>query len=96
MNELELYRERIDRIDDELVALLAKRMELVALIGKYKRTEHLAAYDANRWSTVLTARINLGESLGLSRAFVAELYELIHRHALELENSIDFCAERPR
>ncbi len=42
------YRQQINEIDDQIVALLEKRMDVAAGIGEEKRRKGLPAYDAAR------------------------------------------------
>ncbi len=46
--ELNALRERIDAIDDELIALLEKRMDVAARIAAYKEKNGLPVLDRSR------------------------------------------------
>ena len=46
--DLSHYREQIDRIDDELIALFARRMETAAQIAQWKRQAGKPVMDASR------------------------------------------------
>ena len=46
--ELKDIRNQIDEIDDELVQLFAKRMELSALVADYKKKNHLPMGSPNK------------------------------------------------
>ena len=46
--DLSQYREQIDRIDDELIALFARRMETAAQIAQWKRQAGKPVMDASR------------------------------------------------
>lgn len=48
MNQLEQYRTEIEQVDDELIKLLIKRMELSKKIGEYKKSNGLSVYDPKR------------------------------------------------
>ena len=48
MNQLEQYRTEIEQVDDELIKLLIKRMELSKKIGEYKKSNGLSVYDPRR------------------------------------------------
>jgi chorismate mutase len=45
---LDQLRRAIDSVDQEVLKLVAKRVELVLRIGEYKREHQLAVYDAER------------------------------------------------
>ena len=45
--KLEEYREKIDAVDEKLVALFAERMELSRAIAEYKKENGLPVLDAS-------------------------------------------------
>jgi chorismate mutase/prephenate dehydratase len=47
-NEIERLREQIDAVDDEILARLNQRAELVAQVGRAKRAEGSAVYEPTR------------------------------------------------
>ncbi|MGT2934811.1 chorismate mutase [Streptococcus castoreus] len=51
---LEEIREQINHVDQELIALLEKRMELVTQITAYKLANHLPVLDQAREDQILT------------------------------------------
>ena len=53
---LALLREQIDSIDSELVALLARRAEVTAQVGKIKQQYALPVYVPEREQALLSAR----------------------------------------
>ena len=48
MTKLEQYREEIEKIDEQLFNLLAKRMNVSMRIGEYKKENNLPIFDAKR------------------------------------------------
>lgn len=55
--ELKDLRNEIDKIDQELVCLIEKRMEIVKKIGKYKKEKNLPILDQNREEEVINKNI---------------------------------------
>lgn len=53
MDELTILRNKITRVDQEILALFEKRMALVAEISQYKKTHHLAILDKEREKALL-------------------------------------------
>jgi hypothetical protein len=53
----EQYRQEIDKIDNEIISLFAKRFQVVEKIGQFKATNNLSVYQAGRWKLVLDAAI---------------------------------------
>ena len=46
--KLEEYREKIDAVDEKLVALFAERIVLSRAIAEYKKANGLSVLDASR------------------------------------------------
>lgn len=86
--ELDIYREEIDSIDTRLLALLAKREEIVKNIGRYKKQNNLPALNPQRKQQVTEKFKTKAAELNLSQDFALKLYGLIHDRAIELEEEI--------
>ncbi|MGT2929536.1 chorismate mutase [Streptococcus dentasini] len=52
--DLELIRQNIDVIDQELVILIEKRMNLVSQVAAFKKETGKAIYDKEREDAILT------------------------------------------
>lgn len=76
-------RKEIDVIDHEIILALSKRVHCSEAIGQYKKSHHLNVIDMKRWHEVLKTRIKLGESLGLSKKFILELFKIIHQNSIQ-------------
>lgn len=74
---IEDVRKEVDKIDVELVKLLAKRMELAAKIGKEKKASGMDIHQRTREVTILDQVKLLGDTLGLSDVFITNLYQVI-------------------
>ena len=79
---LEKYRISIDELDEQLLEILSKRMQLSELIGKFKKEQNLAPYQSERWSAVFNDRLKKGISLKLDEEFLKRLLNLIHMESL--------------
>ena len=75
--DLQDYRRQIDSIDDALVRLFARRMEICAEIAAYKQANGLPVLDAGREQDKLTA-VCAGVAPELQED-TAELYRTIFR-----------------
>ena len=84
-NELEKMRLEIDKIDNKIVQLFAKRFAVVKQIGALKKANGVEIVDKNRWKKVLEKVENLAEKNGISKKFINEIYEKVHDYACELE-----------
>jgi chorismate mutase len=85
---LEDLRRQIDRVDYELLQILAARTSIVERIGEYKRDNQVTVLQLERWAQILNDRIPFGMHHGLDGDFVHRLYELIHNESLRLQNAI--------
>lgn len=85
---LEDLRRQIDRMDYELLLILAARTSIVEKIGEYKRDNNVTVLQLERWAQILNDRIPFGVQHGLDGDFVHRLYELIHNESLRLQNAI--------
>ena len=87
-NQLDGLRKQIDKIDESIVNLLAKRMRVVKKVGQYKKLKKLPPLDPARWQQVLNTKIKKAKSLGLDSEMVKKIYNLIHEEALKIEKSL--------
>ncbi|MDR0292127.1 MAG: chorismate mutase [Elusimicrobium sp.] len=88
MRGIEELRKEIDALDERLTEILAQRQRIVKEIGLYKRARGLPALDEKRKKEVLEKFKKRAEAAGLEQKFAEELYELIHRYAVKLEEEI--------
>lgn len=88
MNELAELRKQIDAIDEQIIGLLKKRMEVVTRVGKHKKIAGIPALDASRFAQVLESRIEQGVKNGLSPNLVRTIWTSIHDVALEIERRL--------
>lgn len=83
---LDSLRAEIDELDTQLLALLAKRQQVVQAIGDYKQAHGIPPLDEERWQHLLQNNRSKGEALGLCPDFIHALYHLIHDYSLRLES----------
>ncbi len=67
-------RQRLDETDDEIIRLLARRLETIGLIGKAKAEHATAIRDPERERAVLSRVESLASSLGLSGPLVRKIF----------------------
>lgn len=96
---IKLLRNQIDAIDDNLIALLAKRMECAERIGIWKRKHNVSLFQPERWEQILQDRIQSSVRRHLSASFVRNLFEHIHEEALNIQGRVPAersCSRRQR
>ena len=81
-------RQQIDLIDDELLAILAKRMRVSQEIGQYKKEHNMPVLQTLRYDEILEKRINLAKELGLGTAFMKSVLEAIHEESIRQQINV--------
>ncbi len=79
---LEELRERIDRIDDQLMELLAKRMRVSREIGEYKERHGMPVVQKERYEALMKQRVEMAERMGLDAAFIRNVLAVIHEESV--------------
>lgn len=87
-NTLENWRKQIDTIDQEILMLLAKRLNFAKKIGQYKKQHGLSPLDKQRWRSVLESNLGQAKSLNLSEDFIKRLFTIIHKYSLKAQKEI--------
>ncbi|MDH5533256.1 MAG: chorismate mutase [Candidatus Pacebacteria bacterium] len=82
---LNSLRLEIDEIDEKLICLLAKRLQIAQSIGEHKKEKGLDPLDEVRWQKVINSRIKIGKRHKLSKQFISRVWEEIHFGSLEVQ-----------
>jgi chorismate mutase len=85
---LDSLREKIDSLDQQLLELLAMRMDIVKRIGEYKLDNNVAIIQLRRWEEMISSRIAHGQSLGLRDEYVKSLLRLVHKESIRKQAEI--------
>jgi len=80
---LQNLRKEIDEIDDELLNLIAKRMNISEKIGDFKKQHKVTVLQMGRWKQILEHHINKGVNLGLNGESVKDIFEIIHKDSID-------------
>lgn len=87
-NNLDSLRQKIDEVDDQILELLAQRMQLVQKVGLFKKQHGIMPLDKKRWQKVMASKLMLAHKLKLDKKMVEDVYRLIHKTALKAESLI--------
>lgn len=87
-NKLEELRTEIDKLDGELLQILAKRMEIIDEIGEYKNKNDITILQMKRWAGIIEDRLSIGTHLGLEEAFLKQLLSLMHEESIRRQTII--------
>ncbi|MCL7754475.1 bifunctional 3-deoxy-7-phosphoheptulonate synthase/chorismate mutase type II [Polaribacter sp. Z022] len=85
---LENLRAQINVVDDQLIDLLGKRMEVAEKIGSLKKEENVAVLQSRRWNEILGNMVLEGTSKGLSEEFVLKMFKAIHQESINHQEKI--------
>ena len=81
-------RSKIDKIDDEILTVIQKRMNVVKKIGKTKKENNLQILQTDRWTEVIETAKEKGSSKGLSNEFVEKLFKAMHQESINVQTEI--------
>ncbi len=70
------------KLDDELLALMAKRMRISREIGQYKKEHSMPILQAKRYDEILNKRGAQAVELGINPEFVKTLLQAIHEESV--------------
>lgn len=86
-------RNEIDVLDKNLIQILADRMSVSAKIGEIKKKNRMHVIQPERYSRLLSGRVDEGVALGLDREFLSSIFAAIHsesvRSQLDIIGDID-------
>lgn len=88
VSQLGDLRSRIDIIDDQLLDLLKKRMDIADEIGALKKTNNVAILQNTRWHEILGKMILEGEQHNLSEEFVIQVFKAIHQESINRQERV--------
>ncbi|MFC0323984.1 bifunctional chorismate mutase/prephenate dehydrogenase [Gallibacterium melopsittaci] len=95
MEVLQELRAQIDETDKALLALLGKRLQLVAEVGKVKHQHGLPIYVPEREATMLAARRQEAEKMGISPDLIEDVLRRVMRESYHSENQYGFKTVNP-
>lgn len=93
--ELDLLREKIDEIDKNLLALLAKRLALVSEVGELKNRYGLPVYVPEREASMLACRRDEAVKLGVPPDLIEDVLRRVMQTSYVNEAKKGFKTLRP-
>ncbi|MEY3398253.1 MAG: hypothetical protein RL220_847 [Bacteroidota bacterium] len=88
LNKLAALRADIDKIDEEIVHLIAQRMKVAEGIGEYKRDHNMTIFQLDRYNEIMATRSALAAQLGLSEEFVRIFLEQLHKESIRSQTRV--------
>lgn len=79
---LSLLRHEIDNLDNDLLEVLGKRMQVSRDIGRYKKEHRMPILQAARYDSIMNSRVKLGIEMGMSGEFMRTILAAIHEESV--------------
>ncbi|MCH5221685.1 MAG: bifunctional 3-deoxy-7-phosphoheptulonate synthase/chorismate mutase type II [Muribaculaceae bacterium] len=87
-------RQQIDRLDDELLDLLSKRMRISREIGRFKREHNMPIVQAHRYNDLMQKRVAAGSALDMSADFIRRVLAAIHEESVRQQIEINAAEDK--
>lgn len=75
-------RQRIDQLDNQLVAILQERMQVSEQIGTFKKSHNITILQTQRWNDIYSRLQDLAAKANLSPEFLSHYMEAIHLESI--------------
>lgn len=92
---LQQLRAKVDSIDEQLLSVLASRMELIKELGIYKKENNVAVFQPERWREIVKSRLAIAKAKELDQDFIYELLQVIHKNSLNFQTEMMKQQEEP-
>ncbi len=86
-SNLDFLRLKIDEVDEEIISLLFKRMEIVAEIDKYKKAKNIPIDDKKREDEKIQIVKNLANLKNLNEDITADIFKEIINMSKEYQRN---------
>lgn len=83
LGEIDVLRKEIDSIDDELVSIIARRMQVSRTIGKYKREHNITVFQKDRYEQIRNRLKALAVERGVDENCIIAVFEAIHDQSVK-------------
>lgn len=85
---LQLLRQEIDRLDNELLEVLNRRMQLSCEIAKYKKENGMPIVQPERYDEIVKSRIHTASQMGMDAEFTRNLMASIHEESVRRQLAV--------
>jgi chorismate mutase len=86
--ELDMLREKINHIDDELLNLLHNRMQVARDIGAFKKANNITILQKSRWREIQEKGKEYAASHGLTEAFIQAYLQAVHDESITQQEHV--------
>ncbi len=85
---LEELRSQIGFLDDELLDIMQKRMEVSKAIGRFKKENNMTILQPRRWEEIIESSLRKGKERDLSERLINNLFKAIHEESISKQTDI--------
>lgn len=86
--ELTEIRKELDKLDAELVSILAKRMKFIPLVAAYKKKNNLPRFQPERENQIIESKRKIAKEKELNPDLVEKIFREIISDAHRIEKEI--------
>jgi len=94
-DNLKVLRDEIDNIDSQLVALLAKRLEVTTKVGALKSVEGMPIFAPEREASLISKRRKQAENSGLSGDLIEDILRRLMRDSYASQDASGYQCVNP-
>ena len=87
-DRLKDYRGELNDIDQDLIELLKKRMDISEQIGLYKKDLNMVIFQKSIWENAFKQNVKSALKSDLSEDFASELFKIIHQESIVKQSNI--------
>lgn len=87
-DKINKLREEIDKLDEFLVYLLFKRLELVEKIGELKKKYNIPLYVPEREKEIIKKCIEFSKNFNLSNKFIELIFKTVFNESKLIEQNV--------
>ena len=81
-------RSQIDKLDDQLLELLSRRMRVSRDIGQYKKEHNMPVLQTQRYEELLARRAGQAGQMGMDREFMRTVLQAIHEESIRQQMEV--------
>ena len=86
--QLEIMRDKIAQLDDQIINSLSFRMNLAEEIGDFKRDNNITILQQDHWKKVIEHRLKQSPQVNLSQTFMRSLMDAIHQESIRRQTKV--------
>ncbi|AKB85324.1 chorismate mutase [Methanococcoides methylutens] len=88
MTAIDEVRSKIEKLDQDIISLIAERTDLAEEVLESKKEEHRSINDDTQNQVVLDRAANIATEKNLDSGAVKEIYEILIRMSIERQHEL--------